>query len=217
VRPGLRRAIHSLVPLALTVMIVAPVLPAPADRLGAAIAGKTRVISVLQTWNMYAPDPQRSHTYFSVKAMLADGTTVALDEAEQAERGWGHIWEWQKRRTDIWRFYAGMKPEEQNVNRTWYLRGLCVREERARGVAPVRLVSERVRRRFTPPDEVDAGAPGLGEPSRAHVQSINCADWPERAMIANDRIRRGLEAADPRPKLGPRPPRTPRARPDAAG
>lgn len=196
-RPWLRRTVHSIVPLALTVIIVAPTLPGP---VGVAIAEKTRTISVMQTWNMYAPDPQRSHTYLSVSAELADGTTVPLDEAIQADTGWDGLWDWQKRRTDIWRYYAVMKPDGANVNRMWYLRGLCVREERARGVAPVRIVAERVKRRFTPPEQVRAGAPGLGESSRAFVQAVKCADWPERAMIANDRTRRGLESEDPRPK-----------------
>lgn len=205
-RPWQRRTIHTLVPLALTVLIVAPAIPGP---LGAAIASRTRTISVLQTWNMYAPDPQRSHTYLSVFAELADGTKVPLDEAYQAENAWTGIWDWQKRRTDIWRYYAVMKPEAANVNRTWYLRGLCVREERARGAAPLRIVADRVRRRFTPPDAVRAGAPGLGEPSRAFVQAVKCSEWPERAMIAADRARRGLATEDPRPRPRPRTRATP--------
>lgn len=207
VRAGVRRAIDTLVPLMLTVLIVAPVVPGP---LGPAIAELGRRISVLQTWNMYAPDPQRAHTYLSVSAELADGTIVPLDEAVQADTGWGARWGWEKRRTDIWRYYAVLRPEEQNVNRTWYLRGLCVREERARGQAPVRIIAERVRRSFTPPERVAAGEPALGVPTRAAVQTILCSEWPERAMIAADRIRRGLEADDPRPKLG-RTPRAPRA------
>ena len=195
-RPWLRRTIHTLVPLALTVLIVAPAIPGP---LGAAIAARTRTISVLQTWNMYAPDATRSHSYLSVKAELADGTTVPLDEAIQAETAWGAVWDWQKRRTDMWRYYAVVSPDKQNINRTWYLRGLCVREERARGVAPVRIVAERVKRKFTAPEKVRAGAPGLSAPTREFVQAIRCNDWPERAMIAEDRQRRGLASEPPRP------------------
>jgi hypothetical protein len=196
VRPWLRRTIHSLVPLALAATIVAPVLPGP---LGTAIAAQGRKISVLQTWNMYAPDPTRAHTYLSVRAELADGSSVKLDEALQADAGWGGIWDWQKRRTDIWRFYAALRPEEANANRTWYLRALCVREDRARGEAPVRIVAEKVRRGFTPPHEVAAGQPGLLAPTRAPVQKIDCAGWPERAMVAADRNRRGIPTEDPRP------------------
>lgn len=214
-RAGLRRTIHTLVPLALTVMIVAPVLPAPLDGLGSAIANKTRTISVLQTWNMYAPDPVRSHTYLSIRAEMPDGSTVPLAESIRADAGWGGIWDWQKRRTDIWWFYATMRPDEHNVNRTWYLRGLCVREERERGVAPVRVIADRVRRRFTPPDQVAAGAPGLSVAERSHVQTLTCNGWPERAMIAEDRARRGLESEDPRPRLAPRRPREPQATPAA--
>lgn len=207
-RPWLRRTVHTLVPLALTVCVLAPLFGGP---VGSAIAAGERRISVIQNWSMYAPDPQRSHTYIHVSAELADGTTVPLDEAIQAEEAWTTMWAWQKRRSDMWRYYVVQKPGGGNPNRLWYLRGLCVREERARGVAPVRIVAERVHRKFTPPDRVLAGAPGLGEPTRGFVQAIRCNDWPERAMIAFDRTRRGLPADDPRPKPRPRPPRAPRA------
>ena len=192
----LRRTIHTVVPTALTISIVAPLF---ASTLGTEIGRQGRKISYLQTWNMYAPDAVRSHAYLSVKAELADGTSVPLEEAVQAETGWGSVWDWQKRRTDMWRYYAVVQPDKQNINRTWYLRGLCVREERARGVAPVRIVAERVKRKFTAPEKVRAGAPGLSEPSRDFVQAIRCSDWPERAMIAADRQRRGLASEPPRP------------------
>ncbi len=192
----LRRTIHTVVPTALTVTIVAPLF---ASTLGTEIGRQGRKISVLQTWNMYAPDAVRSHAYLSVKAELADGTSVPLEEAIQAETAWGAVWDWQKRRTDMWRFYAVVQPDKQNINRTWYLRGLCVREERSRGVAPVRIVAERVKRKFTAPDKVRAGAPGLSAPTRDFVQAIRCNDWPERAMIAADRRRRGLASDPPRP------------------
>lgn len=195
-RPWLRRTIHTVVPTALTVLIVAPLFASP---LGTEIGRQGRKLSLLQTWNMYAPDATRSHSYLSVKAELADGTTVPLDEAIQAETAWGAVWEWEKRRTDMWRFYAVTQADRRNINRTWYLRGLCVREERARGVAPVRIVAERVKRKFTAPEKVRAGAPGLSAPTREFVQAIRCNDWPERAMIAEDRQRRGLASEPPRP------------------
>jgi hypothetical protein len=131
VRPWLRRTIHTLVPTALTVLIVAPLF---AGRSGPRSRGRGASSACCRRGTCTRRTRQRSHSYLSVKAELADGTTVPLDEAIQAETAWGAVWDWQKRRTDMWRFYAVTQADRRNINRTWYLRGLCVREERARGV-----------------------------------------------------------------------------------
>jgi hypothetical protein len=181
------RTTRTLTAVALATVILAPLLPGP---LGAPIVARMRQISVLQTWNMYAPDPQRAQSYLAVSAELADGTIVPLEEAEQAEHGWDSVWDWQKRRIDIWRIIAvGDKP---SAHRSWYLRGVCVREARTRELPPRRVIAERVRRRFASPEAVAAGKPTLGEMKRAEIQRVDCNDWPARGMIAADRERRGL-------------------------
>lgn len=181
------RIARTLTALALTTVIVAPLVPGP---LGTPIVTQMRKISVLQTWNMYAPDPQRAQSYLSLSAELADGTIVPLAEAEQAEHGWDTVWDWQKRRVDIWRIIAvGGK---QSTHRSWYLRGVCVREARSHEAPPRRVIAERVRRGFASPDAVRAGKPPLGQLTRAELQTVRCDDWPARGMIAADRERRGL-------------------------
>lgn len=186
-RDRLRIAADTLIPLALATAIVWPVVPvesAARTRLGLWL----KQISVQQEWKMYAPDPQRAHTYMAVWAEFADGRRVALPEAEQAERGWGTIWGWQKTRMDIWRFYAILKPGKPNAHRTWYLRAVCVREALA-GEPPVKVVSERRRRGFTHPDRVRGGKPDLGPLERSELQTVDCRTWPVRDMIEAARER----------------------------
>lgn len=167
--------------------IVGPFVPG----VGGPLVARLRKVSVLQTWNMYAPDPQRAQSYLSLRAELADGSLVVLVEGVQAEDGWGSVLDWDKRRVDIWRvIVAG---EKQQVHRSWYLRGVCVREDRARGEPPRTIIAERVRRRLTSPAAVLAGKPGLGELGRTPLQTLRCDEWQARAMIAADRVRRGLE------------------------
>lgn len=186
---GIVRAWRTVSGLAIVTLIVAPVVPGP---WAGPLSNQLRRISVSQSWRMYAPDPQRAQSYLALYAELADGSRVALEEAVAAEQGWGSVWDWQKRRVDIWQAFAsGEKP---TPHRTWYMRGVCVREDRARGAAPVRIVAERVRRSLTRPDAVAQGQPALGVLKRTNLQSVRCADWPSRAMIAEDRARRGVEA-----------------------
>lgn len=187
-------ALNTALPLALAAAIVLPVLPR-GWTLGwsGRVSSWMRQLSVLQTWNMYAPDPQRAHTYISVVAEFPGGRREPLAEAIQAEQGWSTIWDWEKRRVDIWRFYAVLKHDKPNPHRTWYLRGVCVREALARGEAPRRLIVERVRRRFTHPDEVRAGKPALGPLARDPLMTLDCQNWPVRDMIAAARAR----AAEP--------------------
>ncbi len=174
--------------------ILAPLVPGPLKKPSTDLL---RRISVQQTWSMYAPDPQRAFSYLALHAEMPDGSRVALEEAIQARHGWGAIWDWHKRRSDIWRalLATGNKP---TANRSWYMRAVCVREERNRGVRPLRIVATRERRRFTPPADVANGAPALSKLQRTDLQTVACDDWPARAMIAADRARRGLSSPDPR-------------------
>ncbi len=188
------RTLRTLMALVITTLIVAPLV---GGTVGGFIAGQMRKISVLQSWRMYAPDPQRAQSYLSLQAELADGTLVPLDEASADRDGWSSVWDWQKRRTDIWRaFAAGAKPSQ---HRTWYMRGVCVREDRLRGAPPKRIIAERVRRSLTHPDAVAKGQPGLSTLSRSALQTVRCDEWPARGMIAADRARRGLAAPEKRP------------------
>lgn len=181
------RLLHALVPTALVVGIVAPVLPT--EYLGpvpGAVAKVLLHVSIKQNWAMYAPDPQRSHTYMDLEAVYADGTKAQLEESLDLEHGWGTTWAWRKSRMDIWRFYANFHPARRNDNRTWYLRSVCVREAR-RGELPRKITMHHVKRRFTPPAKVAAGAPDLGEPVRQLVTVVYCNASPVREMIAADR------------------------------
>ena len=173
--------------LLIMLAMAGPFLPAP---VGGAIVAQLRKVSVLQSWNMYAPDPQRAQSYLSLRAELADGSIVPLAEAEQAEHGWGTVLDWQKRREHIWRVIV--VDEKQRSHRSWYLRGVCVREDRARGEPPRRIIAERVRRRLTNPVAVTAGKSPLGAVTREEIQTMRCDEWQARAMIAVDRARRGL-------------------------
>lgn len=187
--PGAGRAVallHALVPTALCVLIVAPALPR--ERFGevpGVLAKLALHVSIKQTWGMYAPDPQRAHTYMDLVAVYDDGREVALEESEDLVDGWGTIWAWHKSRVDIWRFYANFNPDKRNDNRTWYLRSVCVREAR-RGRAPKTIKMFQVKRRFTPPHKVARGAPTLGEPERRLVTVAHCGTEPTRSMIADD-------------------------------
>lgn len=183
---------NTLLPLALVALIVGPALPKAAlGGVPSTLAQWQKKISVVQTWNMYAPDPTRAHTYLAVYAEFEDGRREALPEAAQAQAGWGTTWAWQKTRVDIWRYYAVLNPDKPNNNRLWYLRSLCVREAMARGEPPRKIVAERVRRRFTPPDRVRAGKPGLGPVERKPLATIDCKTWPVRQMLADAQARHG--------------------------
>jgi len=196
------RAGRCLAAITLATVIVGPLVPGPH---AAPLSDALRRVSIQQSWRMYTPDAQRAHSYVAVRAELADGSEVPLAETLAAEAGWGTIADWQKRRIDIWRGYVA-QGEKPSANRNWYLRSLCVREDRARGEAPVKLIAERVRRAFNPPAAVAAGAPTLAVLTRTPVATIDCRGWPERGMIAADRARRGL----PAPEAPPARPRAPR-------
>lgn len=173
---------NTALPLALALLIAGPGLHL--FEWSSLLAQWQRPISVSQTWRMYAPDPQRAHTYLAVYAEFEDGRREALVEAEQAARGWGTTWAGRKTRADIWRFYAVLNPSKPNNNRTWYLRSVCVREALAREQPPRKIVAERVRRRFASPERVRDGKPGLGPIERKPLASVDCQSWPVVDMIA---------------------------------
>ena len=184
---GLKDALHVAWALALAALIVAPALPAdlqgPALK---ALVAQLRVFSVSQHWSMYAPDPVRGQAYIDLRARLPDGREEPLEEAEQAAAGWGTSWAWQRSRRDIWRAHAALHAKG-NINRTWYAKGVCVREARRRGEPPEAILVDRVVRSFTPPDAVRRGAPDLGVVSRTPVLRIDCRLPEIRARIAADR------------------------------
>ena len=187
------RLLHAGFVLALAAFIVLPALPtAWTGTIGSSLADWGRKISVRQTWRMYAPNAQRAHMYMNLRAVYDDGTERELEETEQEQAGWGTHWLWNKTRVDIWRQYANFHPRKRNENRTWYLRGVCVREAR-RGEIPHRIVMQQVRRRLTPPEKVLAGAPGLGRPHRQLVTVQYCKTQRVLEMIEQDRARRGQE------------------------
>lgn len=181
--------------LSLVALIVAPHIPGPH---AGPMSDALRRINIVQSWRMYTPDPERAHSYVSVRAEFADGRVEPLEEAIAADAGWGTVLDWHKRRTDIWRGYLAMG-DKHGANRSWYLRSVCVREDRARGAAPVKVIAERVRRAFNSPAAVAAGAPTLAVPTRTVVQTVDCRTATVRAMITADRARRGLPAPEAPP------------------
>ena len=75
--------------------------------------------------------------------------------------------------------------ETSNRNRTWYLRGVCVREAR-RGYDVRRIEMHRVYRRIRAPDRVRAGNGTLGPIKRTKAQDGSCNVAIIREMIATD-------------------------------
>ncbi|HWB77728.1 MAG TPA: hypothetical protein VG755_22330 [Nannocystaceae bacterium] len=183
----LLRLLHALVPTAMVVAIVVPTLPS--ERFGplpGELAKGLLFVSVKQTWGMYAPDPQRAQIYMELEAEYPDGSTASLLESDDVEHGWGTTWAWRKTRLDIWRFYANFHADRRNDNRTWYLRAVCVREART-GRVPRKITMYHVKRKFTSPQGVRAGKPGLSEPERKLVTVQYCTTSPARDMIDDDR------------------------------
>lgn len=181
------RLLHALVPTLMVVAIVAPALPTKYfGPVPGAVARTLLLVSIKQTWGMYAPDPQRSHTYMDLEALYDDDSKASLQESHDVEHGWGTTWAWRKTRMDIWKFYANFHPDKRNDHRTWYLRQVCVRESRT-GHTPRKITMYHVKRRFTAPAKVLAGAPGLGAPDRKLVTVVFCGTSPVREMIEADR------------------------------
>jgi len=181
------RLLHALVPTLMVVAIIAPALPTKYfGPVPGFVARALLLVSIKQTWGMYAPDPQRSHTYMDLEAIYDDDSTASLQESHDVEHGWGTTWAWRKTRMDIWKFYANFHPDKRNDHRTWYLRQVCVREART-GHTPRKITMYHVKRRFTAPSKVLAGAPGLGTPDRKLVTVVFCRTSPVPEMIEADR------------------------------
>lgn len=188
------RTLRVLGVLGLATLIVGPNIPTDwlGERVGewnSELAGKLRQVSFVQSWKMYAPDPQRAQSYMNLTAHYEDGSTRALWETDQERHGWGTHFAWNKTREDIWRHYANFHPKNRNEHRKWYLRGVCVREART-GNTPDKIVMEQVTRKFTPPHEVAAGAPGLSRPRKRLVTVAYCKVRHVREMIEADQARR---------------------------
>lgn len=186
------RVLRSLGVVVLGLVIVLPNLPAewmpgPVSELVSKVAGWTRQVSVVQSWKMYAPNPQRAQSYMNLTAHYPDGTTADLEETLQERDGWTTNYAWNKTRQDIWRHYANFHPKRANEHRKWYLRGVCVREAR-RGRMPDKIVMEQVTRRFAPPDKVAEGHPGLGRPRKRLVTVAYCKVKLVRDMLEADPV-----------------------------
>ena len=186
-------ALHLLYAVAVSLVIVGPFLPeAVFGKTSHEISGWLREVSVVQSWRMYAPDPQRAHIYMQLTAVYDDGTERELVETEDERNGWGTHWAWNKTRMAIWRHYANFKPKQANEHRKWYLRGVCVREAR-NGEVPKKIMMHQVRRAFMSPDKVRAGAPGLSRPNRRFITLEYCRSAKVKEMIEADRQLRAQE------------------------
>jgi hypothetical protein len=191
----LGRSLHALGVIAIATFVVVPAIPdAWTGGLSGTLGSMLRPLSLKQTWRMYAPDPQRAQSYMKLTARYPDGRERELEETEQARAGWETHFAWHKTRVDIWRYYALAHPKGRNDNRTWYLKGVCVREAR-RGDIPEKIVMHQVRRRFPPPDKARQGA-GLGRPRESLVTVQYCKTPEVLGMIESDRQRRGQAVSD---------------------
>jgi hypothetical protein len=186
----LGRAVHALCVLTIASFVVIPAIPDKwTGGISSKMAGMLRPLSLKQSWRMYAPDPQRAQTYMNLTARYPNGRERELEETQDERAGWGIHWAWNKTRVDIWQYYALSHPKGRNDNRTWYLKGVCVREARD-GEVPERIVMHQVRRRFPPPDKARLGA-GLGRPRQDLVTVQYCKTKEVLAMIEQDRRRHG--------------------------
>jgi hypothetical protein len=202
----IRRAVNVVVPLVLGTLML--ILAVPAEYLGplgdkdrctneegrysckSLLIQVARRISVSEMWGMYAPGPQRAHSYMLLTAIEPDGTERALEENEVETEGWGTTWVWEKNRIHILHHAVGyFRANKPSRNRTWFLRGICVREYRA-GYEPIRIRMDRIRRRFTKPSAVRKGKPVLTKPERLDVATMGCRSKLVRDMIKEDRARR---------------------------
>lgn len=192
----LRRVVNVIVPLLLgAVMLLAAF---PGAKLGPRLrAGHDRLVELMrplslsQSWSMYAPDPGRGHFYMQLVAHDADGTVRVLEDSELAEHGWGTTFFWDRTRMEIWRHTVSGRVDEANRNRTWYLRGVCVREAR-RGYDVQRVEMTQVFRRIRSPEQVREGKALLGPIKRRKAQDGSCRVQIIREMLEADARRRGV-------------------------
>jgi hypothetical protein len=120
----------------------------------------------------------------------ADGTRRVLEESQLAEYGWGTAYFWDRTRRDIWAYAIMGNVEKLNRNRTWFVRGVCVREAR-RGHDVQRIEMAQVFRRIRTPEQVREGKELLGPPKRRKAQDGSCRVEIIREMIEIDARRRG--------------------------
>jgi hypothetical protein len=191
----LRRVVNVVVPLALAYVMILAALPSKelgpaAKKRHDALVALMRKVSLSQSWSMYAPNPGRGHFYMVLVAHDADGQVRELEDSYMAEHGWGTAWAWRRSRLDIWQHAVTRHIDKVNRNRTWYLRGVCVREAR-RGYDVRRIEMTRVYRRIRSPEQVREGKEILGPPQRRRAQDGSCRVKIIRDMIALDRERRG--------------------------
>ncbi len=185
---ALRRILHAAFALAVVAFVLVPNVPSKMLPLSGTLAKLGLTVSFKQGWQMYAPNPQRAHAYMNLTAVYDDGSEAYLEESLQENRAWNTHWMWNKTRVDIWRQYANFGAKHRNDNRTWYLKGVCVREAR-KGPIPHRILMHHVRRRFTAPHKVAKGAPDLGPPKRTLTTVQYCRNPVVLEMIEADRAR----------------------------
>ena len=186
----LRRVVNVAFPVSVGYVIILGALPR--EQLSEAVQARhdrivehMRTISLSQTWAMYAPNPGRGHFYMKLVAHDEDGTVRVLEESTMAEVGWGTARFWRRSRLDIWQHAVSRRIEKVNRNRTWYLRGVCVREAR-RGHDVRRIEMTRVYRGIRSPERVRKGQDVLGPPSIKKAQDGSCRVKIIRDMIALD-------------------------------
>lgn len=151
------------------------------------LVGIQHQISLSQTWSMYAPDPGRGHFYMELTAYDDDGGARKLEDSYMAEHGWGTAVAWRRSRMDIWQHAVTRHIEKANRNRTWYLRGVCLREKR-RGHDVRRVEMQQVFRRIRTPEQVREGKKLLGPAKRRKAQDGSCNVKIIREMIEEDPI-----------------------------
>jgi len=168
--------------------VVIPNIPSKHFALSGTMAKWAKQVSFKQGWQMYAPNPTRAQMYMNLTAVYDDGSERRLEETDQENQAWDTHFMWDKTRVDIWRQYANFNVKHRNNNRVWYLKGVCVREAR-KGPIPKRIVMHMVRRRFTAPQKVAQGRPGLGRPKRSFVTVQYCQHPVVKQIIEADAVR----------------------------
>jgi hypothetical protein len=204
---SLRRAFNVAFPLLLVLFLLVPTFKAKqlsgrTLELRKQIAAVMRPLSLSQQWGMYAPDPARAAQYLTLEAHYEDGSTRELPETARSQAGFGTTWALSKTRMDIWRFRLVQKGiRRPNRARTWYLRGICVRESRE-GWDPKRIQLFQLKRRFRPPEQVRAGKGEFFPPRITKSESGWCRSRIVRDMIALDEANNGPHLEAPVEDLG---------------
>jgi len=144
-----------------------------------------RTVSLSQTWKMYAPDATKGHAYVEIIGYDKAGDPHVLEESHMVQEGWTTARAWRRSRLDIWEHTVTRHITKTNRNRTWYMRGVCVRERR-RGLDIQRVELRRIFRKVRAPEKVRKGAETLGPLKRSKAQNGSCHVKIIRNMIAED-------------------------------